>query len=763
MRRARGSGFTLLVVVLVTALAGTAGSSEHDLRPGPERPASEPFYQRSFPASTNAAIASDGGAALIVWAEQRLHGDGIFATLVSAAGQVLTPGSITIGRGTFGNPAVAFDGSAYVVVFEELSAGGIYARRVDPEGVPLDDEPVRIAPAGARAPAVAASSGVSLVVYAKGQEVHAVRFASGTPQAPIVLGPAYSPAPAPDVAFSGKNFLAVWTSCDFPSRRCFVNLYGARVAPSGAALDRPPLALVTPHQQLSEPAIAPEDDGYVLAWIRQSKQQRSVQAAHVGPDGRAGDTFELSSGQAALVATPDLAHDGDGTVAVWEEDQTIVSASVDLARLGVTAAMPISGLGVDPQAPALAPVGDGYLAAWHDSPRGRDPDVFAADLGPAGEPRSLPNGDISIGANEQIHAAAARGELVYLAAWQDYRRRNGAAELFGGRISADGVALDGTGFSLQLGDVRRPAIAYGMGMFLVVAERHRADGSVELLATRVTEEGMVLDPGGIPIALEGVNQEPSVVFNGQDFAVTWVRKNRGGVMFTRVTTAGVVRQPGGVEVADGRGPQIAFNGRDHLLVYTTRSRYIEALVFNVDEPPDIADPIRISFGDDVELNPAVAAAPGGRFLVVWEQCSDLCTHHDLYAARVTGAGTVLDEAGFPVATSVAHETNAALAFNGEVFVTAFQRCVPPELCVPQPPLARPRLIDPLFGVRITPGGEVLDPGGVPVTDADKWNRPPALAAGGDGTVILLYQRTEPLPPYGDTARIFLRVLGAAPR
>jgi hypothetical protein len=73
------------------------------------------------------------------------------------------------------------------------------------------------------------------------------------------------------------------------------------------------------------------------------------------------------------------------------------------------------------------------------------------------------------------------------------------------------------------------------------------------------------------------------------------------------------------------------------------------------------------------------------------------------------------------------------------------------------------LIDPLFGVRITPGGEVLDPGGVPVTDADKWNRPPALAAGGDGTVILLYQRTEPLPPYGDTARIFLRVLGAAPR
>lgn len=575
------------------------------------------------------------------------------------------------------------------------------------------------------------------------------------------MGAAYSPVPAPDVAFSAGNFLAVWTSFDFPAKRCFVNLYGARVTAAGAVLDRPPLAIATPHQHLAEPAIAPEDDGYIVAWTRRSKSQHSVQALHVAPDGTSGDIFELSdTPSGVLPSAPDVACDGESVVAVWEQSATIVSTSVDLSRQGIRVVAPISGRATDPHRPAIAAAGNGYLAAWHDSPRGKDPDVFAAALGPLGEPRSLPNGDVSLGANEQIHAAVARGELVYLAAWQDYRRRNGA-ELFGGRISTDGAALDGTGFSLQLGDVRRPAIAYGMGVFLIVAERH-GPGGIEVVATRVTEEGTVLDPGGIPIAIEGVNRAPSVAFNGIDFAVAWVHRERyGKVMFARVSPAGIVKQPGGMEVAAGRGPQIAFNGKDHLLVYTARRRHIEALVFNVDEPPDVAHPIRISIGDDVEHNPAVAAAPSGRFLVVWEQCGEDCAQHDLYAARVTGAGTVLDEDGFPVAATFAHETNAALTFNGELFVLAYQRCLPLELCVPQPPLERPRLIDPLFGARITPEGRVLDPGGVLVTDADKWNRPAALARAGDGSVILLYQRTEPLPPYGDTARIFLRVLGGS--
>lgn len=100
-----------LTVVAVLCFTPVAGGVEHELRPGPERPASEPFYQRSFPASTDAAIASDGERALIVWKESRQHGDGIFATLATAAGQVLTPGSITIARGDLGNPAVSFDGS----------------------------------------------------------------------------------------------------------------------------------------------------------------------------------------------------------------------------------------------------------------------------------------------------------------------------------------------------------------------------------------------------------------------------------------------------------------------------------------------------------------------------------------------------------------------------------------------------------------------------------------------------------------------------
>ena len=73
---------------------------------------------------------------------------------------------------------------------------------------------------------------------------------------------------------------------------------------------------------------------------------------------------------------------------------------------------------------------------------------------------------------------------------------------------------------------------------------------------------------------------------------------------------------------------------------------------------------------DYQLRPKVAFA-GGVFLIVWEDYRN-GTDGDIYAARVTPEGKVLDPEGFPVAAIAArNQVYAALASNGKDFLVAW--------------------------------------------------------------------------------------------
>src|SRR5262245_44789648 len=75
--------------------------------------------------------------------------------------------------------------------------------------------------------------------------------------------------------------------------------------------------------------------------------------------------------------------------------------------------------------------------------------------------------------------------------------------------------------------------------------------------------------------------------------------------------------------------------------------------------------------DDQE-EPAVAAGSNGYF-VVWADKRNYATNeYDIYGSRVSATGQVLDPAGIPICTDPGRQTSPRVAFNGSEFLVVWE-------------------------------------------------------------------------------------------
>jgi hypothetical protein len=278
--------------------------------------------------------------------------------------------------------------------------------------------------------------------------------------------------------------------------------------------------------------------------------------------------------------------------------------------------------------------------------------------------------------------AAAFGGGQYLVVWEDHRTRQDM--LYGGRVAADGTALDPIGFPIldlvpgsnPFGEYR-PVVASDGADFLVVTE---AGGQIH--GVRVSAAGALLDPGGFAIsAADGPVSWPSVVFDGEQYLVAWAEGAQpagpdNGVYYARVTPEGTVLDPGGVRA------------------YTAG-----------------AAPYWVGVSFD-----------GASYLLSWEDIDDT-----LRAGRVAPDGTLVDTTPFranPVGTTVGH--GPVGGFDGTNHVIAWMGLSPDEWYRVQ-------------AVRVTPAGAILDPDGIDVdrNSVDGWgvNRLDMVSGNGSTTVV----------------------------
>ena len=119
-------------------------------------------------------------------------------------------------------------------------------------------------------------------------------------------------------------------------------------------------------------------------------------------------------------------------------------------------------------------------------------------------------------------AVASNGDL-YLVVWQDDRLYDD--HIYGARVTADGEVLDPAGIPitpLTYGDQEAPVVASDGDDFLVVYGDDSRSLDFDLYATRVRSDGTVVEPEGIAVSTaDGDQYSPGLAFDGTNYLAVW--------------------------------------------------------------------------------------------------------------------------------------------------------------------------------------------------------------------------------------------------
>lgn len=356
-------------------------------------------------------------------------------------------------------PAVAFDGTNYLVAWQDYRSGtsyDIYAARVGPAGAVLD------------------GSGL------------AVSTATGSQRTPAV-------------AFDGTNYLVVWED----ARSGTADIYGSRVTPDGGVLDGAGIAINASSGVQQAPSVAFLGTRYLVAWQdHRSGTNDDVYATRVSTAGAVldGTGVAVSAGTANQVA-PAVSAGGANFLVVWS-DARGTDADVYAARVNATgsvldaAGVALSAATGDQTAPSVDFDGTNFLVAWSDT-RGSDADIYATRVSAAGAVLDATGIAVSTVAGAQSAPIVDFDGAVYFVAWQD--QRSGTSwDLYGTRVSTAGALLDGAaGWAITTGtgDQQAPALATngaGVGILAYDGPFAPAGGTLRTIARRFCAAGVAL-------------------------------------------------------------------------------------------------------------------------------------------------------------------------------------------------------------------------------------------------------------------------------
>lgn len=181
----------------------------------------------------------------------------------------------------------------------------------------------------------------------------------------------------------------------------------------------------------------------------------------------------------------------------------------------------------------------------------------------------------TVGEKDCYTPTASFGKDVFLVVWRSGHlapgdlRQQGLkfdAQMVGCRLDKSGKPLDVKPFVVSAAaDLReRPRLAFGHSagsgqgsdVFLAVWQDLRNGKDYDVYAARITPEGKVLDPDGIPVGCGALNQAmPDVVWDGKAFQVVWMdfRSGNGYEIYgARVSTEGKVLDAVPAQLATGK-------------------------------------------------------------------------------------------------------------------------------------------------------------------------------------------------------------------
>ncbi len=162
---------------------------------------------------------------------------------------------------------------------------------------------------------------------------------------------------------------------------------------------------------------------------------------------------------------------------------------------------------------------------------------------------------------------------------------------------------------------------------------------------------------------------------------------------------------------------VAFDGTNFLVVWEDeRSTQKDIFGARVSLQGEILDPVGIPICTYQRVQSQVGVAWGGEnYLVVWQDWREGAW--SVYGARVDADGNILDPNGFPIAGGAEWVGSPAVASDGTNFFVVWSH-------------DKPGTFYDIYGARVTPGGDVLDLGGIRVSATDQFELSPSIAYNG---------------------------------
>jgi len=732
---------------------------------------------------SSSAVAFGGRYFLVVW-QDYLVKPAIYGARIDSSGLLLDPVGIVVAPPTpevnfVEDPDVAFDGENFLVVWQShdsITQRDIYGSRVDTSGAVLDGNGfvISIDAQDQYRPSVAFDGTNYFVVWddfrnAIHTDIYGTRVTTDgdvLDTGGILICGASGSQAAADVLFDGTRYFVVWA--DY--RGAHMDIYGGRVTPAGTVLDGNGKAISTANYNQTLPKAAFDGKKYFVVW----QDYRSGSYVNADIYGARVDTTAAviaadASGKAICLISnglgrPDLIFDGTNYLVVWDDVASSGTTYGDIycARVDTSAVVlgsgriPVSVGGFWPRyGPCITFDGEKSLVLWSDNRIVYDrqqSDILGARVLQDGSVVGAEEMLVSRGTNMQVSVAVAYGGNGYFVVWQDGRSGT-SYDIYGTRLDVSGSVLDpaGIAISTEVEDQSFPDVAYGLGKYFVVWNDERAeDGFSQIYGARVDSSGIVRDPAGVGIFTlsEVYCDYPAVAFDGQNYLVVWGDYRNtvdADVYGARVDTAGTVLDAGGIAICTEAGnqsvPALASSGTNCLVAWLDeRTDDGDIYGCRVEPDGDVLDgsglAIRVETSDQGDQ---AVAFDGTNYLVVWSDYRG--DNLDIYGARVTVGGSVLDPSGILISGADMNQRSPAVAFDGTTYLVAWQDT-----------RSGYDYYD-IYGARLYPNGLVIDTDGFVISAANNLQEYPALAHGPDRTVLIGYSSFIPLP-YGS-----MRIMG----
>jgi hypothetical protein len=643
-------------------------------------------------------VAAGEGGYLVVWADDR-NGADIYGTPVSSGGVVGRPEGIPIcaAVGEQANPAVSANSNSFLVVWADARAGTgphLYGTRVSRAGLVLNESGFPIGPqfGSQGAPTVGSNGDDFLVAWHDATSVlyrtiHAARITS----AGVVADPDAIPIStragvqiSPSVASDGHDYLVVWN--DNRNSASGFDIYGARVTSAGSVSDPDGIAICTAPAEQYVPTIGAGSEGYLVAWLDHR-------------NGRSG-SFDIY-----------------GTRLTWAgvvQDVDGIAISLATRDNAATAS------------PRVAACGNRFLVAWADE------SIFAKQVSHDGA--VLGSEPIAVGQSaqrEEVPATASNGQ-DHLVVWWHGR----GSHIVGARVAGNGTVLDPDGLTISKdGASGRPRVASDGNDFLVVWSQGGVWGA------RVSRAGTVLDPGAIAVSrLFGSTSPASIASNGRNYLIVWsysfvpdddsLPASPSHIHGTRLSPDGNLLDENELEFTDGEGnqtsPKVASNGAEYLVVWEEGGIYAQRI--NNAGVAIGRSPIPVCTREGCTSDFALASN-GRDYLVAWTDTRNFNTHDlDIYGARITADGRVLDEHGFAISAAAAEQSQPAVASNGSDYLVVWSDTRN------QGATGRD-----IYGTCVNDAGLVGVPAGLPINQREFDQQLPDVSYGGHGRFLVVSQ------------------------